>query len=298
MGSNRLVPFLGKALISAALMFVVLRRTDLSAVSEALSRLSLETVFIAAALYVLAHALNAFKLKLLMEDRPLTDLVRYTFVALFYGTVLPGQLLGDAMKAYRLVRPGDDGAGVVAAVVVDRIIGLAALVLITGIALLIDPRGFPAAFPALSFALLAGLILALLLPLVVPKIPNALDNALGRFLRAWHASTGDWGALVGCFVTGIAFQIISVIVVAYLGAGMGISLSFPAWIAVVGMVSLVLLMPITVAGVGLREGGLVVLLGFVGVAAADAVALSLAMLAYTLFGAALGAVADMRGRAS
>jgi len=298
MGSSRLVPFLGKALISAALLIVVLRRTDLSAVTEALSRLTLETIVIAAALYVLAHGLNAFKLQLLMEDRPLKDLVRYTFVALFYGTVLPGQLLGDAMKAYRLVRPEDDGAGVVAAVVVDRIVGLAALVLITGIALLMDPRGFPAAFPALSFALLAGLILALLLPLVVPKFPNALDNALGRFLRAWHASTGDWGALVGCFVTGIAFQIISVIVVAYLGAGMGISLSFPAWIAVVGMVSLVLLLPVTVAGVGLREGGLVVLLGFVGVPAADAVALSLVMLAYTLFGAFLGAIADMKGRAT
>ncbi len=297
MGSSRLIPFLGKALISAALLTVVLRRTDLSVVSDALSRLTLETIVIAAALYVLAHGLNAFKLKLLMEDRPLPDLTRYTFVALFYGTVLPGQLLGDAMKAYRLVRPGDDGAEVVAAVVVDRIVGLAALVLITGIALLIDPRGFPAAFPALSFALLAGLILALLLPVVVPKFPNALDNALGRFLRAWHASTGDWGALVGCFVTGIAFQVISVIVVAYLGAGMGISLSFPAWIAIVGMVSLVLLMPITVAGVGLREGGLVVLLGFVGVAAADAVALSLVMLAYTLFGAVLGAIADMKGRA-
>lgn len=298
MWSSRLVPFLGKALISAALLIVVLRRTDLSAVTEALSRLTLETIVIAAALYVLAHGLNAFKLQLLMEDRPLKDLVRYTFVALFYGTVLPGQLLGDAMKAYRLVRPEDDGAGVVAAVVVDRIVSLAALVLITGIALLMDPRGFPAAFPALSFALLAGLTLALLLPLVVPKFPNALDNALGRFLRAWHASTGDWGALVGCFVTGIAFQIISVIVVAYLGAGMGISLSFPAWIAVVGMVSLVLLLPVTVAGVGLREGGLVVLLGFVGVAAADAVALSLVMLAYTLFGAFLGAIADMKGRAT
>jgi uncharacterized membrane protein YbhN (UPF0104 family) len=296
MGSSRAVSFAVKAVISAALLFVVLRRTDLASISDALSRLSLETIIIAAALYVLAHGLNAFKLQLLMSDRPLKDLVRYTFVALFYGTVLPGQLLGDAMKAYRLVRPGDDGAGVVAAVVVDRIVGLAALVMMTGLALLVDPRGFPRAFPALSFALLAGLILALALPMVMPKFPSALDNALGRFLRAWHASTGDWSALAACFFTGVAFQLISVIVVAYLGAGMGIGLSFSAWVAVVGMVSLVLLMPVTVAGVGLREGGLVILLGFVGVSAGDAVALSLVMLGYTLFGALIGAIADLKGR--
>ncbi|MBT5240539.1 MAG: flippase-like domain-containing protein [Rhodospirillaceae bacterium] len=298
MWSNRSVIFALKFGISAALLIFVLRRLDLGAVGEALSRLTPETILVAAGLYLLAHGLNGVKLQVLMADRPLKDLVRYTFVALYYGTVLPGQLLGDAMKAYRLVRPGDDGATVVAAVVVDKITGLVALVLITGLALLIDPRGFPNAFPALSFALLAGLVLALLLPLVVPKFPNVLDNALGRFLRAWHASARDWGPLFGSLFTGIAFQILSVIVVAYIGTGMGISLSFPAWVAVVGLVSLVLLLPVTVAGVGLREGGLVILLGFVGVAPADAVALSLALLGYTLFGAVVGAIADLKSRKS
>ncbi|NKB42834.1 MAG: hypothetical protein GKS03_01020 [Alphaproteobacteria bacterium] len=296
MWSNRSVIFALKFGISAALLIFVLRRLDLGAVGDALSRLTPETILVAAALYLLAHGLNGVKLQVLMSDRPLLDLVRYTFVALYYGTVLPGQLLGDAMKAYRLVRPGDDGAAVVAAVVVDKITGLAALVLITGLALLIDPRGFPNAFPALSFALLSGLILALLLPLVVPKFPSVLDNALGRFLRAWHASARDWGPLVASLITGIAFQVLAVIVVAYIGTGMGISLSFPAWVAVVGLVSLILLLPVTIAGVGLREGGLVILLGFVGVAPADAVALSFALLGYTLFGAVVGAIADLKSR--
>ena len=108
--------------------------------------------------------------------------------------------------------------------------GLLALLLITGVALLIEPSGFPAAFPALSFALLLGLMLVLVLPVVVAKFPTALDNALGRFLRAWHESAEDWWPLIASFVTGIAFQILAVIVVAYLGTGMGISLSFAAWI--------------------------------------------------------------------
>ncbi|MEQ8734086.1 MAG: lysylphosphatidylglycerol synthase transmembrane domain-containing protein [Rhodospirillaceae bacterium] len=296
MWSNKSFVFAVKVFVSGALLTVVLRRIDLSAVGEALSRLSLETIIIAAALYLLAHGLNGFKLQMVMPGRPLSDLLRYTFVALYYGTVLPSQLLGDAIKAYRLVRPEDDGATVVAAVVVDKITGLAALVLITGLALLLDPRGFPDLFPALSFALLAGLIVALLLPLVIPSMPSLLDNAFGRFLKAWHASAQDWGQLVASFLTGIAFQVLAVIVVAYIGAGMGISLSFPAWVSVVGLVSLVLLLPITVAGLGLREGGLVILLGFVDVPPAEAVALSFALLGYTIFGAVVGALADFKGR--
>ena len=294
--SSRLAVFALKAVVSVGLLIMVLRQLDLDAILEALRRLTPETVIVAMVLYVLAHGLNGVKLQVVMAGRPLADLIRYTFVALFYGTVLPGQLLGDAMKAYRLVRPGDEGATVVAAVVVDKITGLAALLSLTGFALLIDPRGFPAAFPALSFALLAGLILALILPLFVPRLPDALDNALCRFLRAWHGSAGDWWTLVASFVTGLAFQVLAVIVVAYVGAGMGINLSFATWVAVVGLVSLVLLLPITIAGIGLREGGLVVLLGFVGVSPAEAVALSFALLGFTLLGAIIGAAADFKSR--
>lgn len=298
MWKNRFVIVAFKLVVSAVLLAVVLRGLDVSAVGESLARLSSQTIFVAAALYLLAHSLNAVKLLMLMKGRSLKDLIRYTFVGLFYGTVLPGQVLGDAMKAYRLIRTGDDGAAVVAAVVVDKITGLAALALITGIGLFIDPRGFPDVFTALFFALMAGLILVLLLPLVVPKLPDLLDNAIGRFLRAWQTSTQHWLPLLASLLIGIAFQILAVIVIAYIGAGMGIELSFAHWIAVVGLVSLILLLPITFAGVGLREGGLVILLGFVGIAPADAVALSFALLGYTIFGALVGAAADLKGRSS
>ncbi len=285
-----------KYLFSAALLAFVLRRLDLAAVFDSLSRLSMETIIIAGVLYLLAHGLNGVKLQMVMAARPVDELIRYTFVALFYGTVLPGQMLGDAVKAYRLVGPGDDSASIVAAVFVDKLTSLAALFLITSFALLIDPRGFPSVFSALSFALLAGLMLAIFLPRFVPWMPDTMDNALGRFLRAWHVSSGGSWSLVSSFLIGLAFQILAVTVVAYVGTGLGISLSFAAWAAVVGLVSLVLLLPVTVAGIGLREGGLVILLGFVGVAPTDAVALSFALLGYTLFGALIGGLADISRR--
>ncbi|MFL2770841.1 MAG: lysylphosphatidylglycerol synthase transmembrane domain-containing protein [Rhodospirillaceae bacterium] len=292
--SSRTSIFALKAIVSTVLLTVVLQRLEISSILEALSRLDLNTLLAAAVLYVLAHGLNGVKLQMVMTGRPLQDLIRYTFVAQYYGTVLPGQLLGDAIKAYRLVRPGDDGAAVVAAVVVDKLTGLGALLFVTGLALLIDPRGFPVAFPALAFVFFAGLILALVLPIFLSNSTSALDNVLGRFLRAWHLTTGDWWPLLASFITGIAFQVLAIVVVAYVGAGMGISLTFAAWAGVVGLVSLVLLLPITVAGIGLREGSLVIMLGFVGVAPTDAVALSLALLGLTLFGAILGAVADLK----
>jgi glycosyltransferase 2 family protein len=61
-------------------------------------------------------------------------------------------------------------------------------------------------------------------------------------------------------------------------------------------VSLLVLLPITVAGLGLREGGYVGLLGLFGVGAADALSLSFVLFAYALCGAFVGFLVEMGGR--
>ena len=65
---------------------------------------------------------------------------------------------------------------------------------------------------------------------------------------------------------------------------------------VVGFVSLALLLPITVAGVGLRDASLVTILSALAQPASTALALSFALLALTLLGAVLGLIAEFAGR--
>ena len=59
-------------------------------------------------LYIFAHLLNAVKLKIIIKDRSLVEITRFTFISLFYGTALPGQIFGDVIKAYNLIRPNDN----------------------------------------------------------------------------------------------------------------------------------------------------------------------------------------------
>jgi len=54
-------------------------------------------------------------------------------------------------------------------------------------------------------------------------------------------------------------------------------------------------LPISIAGIGLREGGYVGLLAIFGIAATPALSLSLSLFAYTLVGALLGWIAELTG---
>ena len=74
--------------------------------------------------------------------------------------------------------------------------------------------------------------------------------------------------------------------------GLGLNLSYAVWAVVTGVVSVLVLLPITVAGLGLREATIVGLLGTMGVPAEKGLAISLTFFGFFLLGALAGAVCD------
>ena len=87
---------------------------------------------------------------------------------------------------------------------------------------------------------------------------------------------------------GLCFQFISALIIKELGLVVGIELSLLCWFTITGILSFILLVPISWAGIGLREGTLISLLGLLGVPATDAFILSILLLCLTLFGALVG----------
>jgi len=282
-----------KVMISVVLLVWVVSRINMVSVGAALSTLSLSVIVSSVTVFLVAHLINALKLSIFLQQISISVLIRQTFIALLYGTVLPGQLAGDAVKAYRIAGSTTNRAFVVAAVIVDKIVGLAALILLTIVGLWFERAAFPSQFMNIALALLFALFLLLYLPLVGRALPAWLQKSLGQVLMAWHSCAQNFWR-VGCsLMCGLLFQTLSVFVLVLIGTAMGISLSLFAWCVVFGSVSLVLLLPVSVAGVGLREGALVTALAILQVPAASAVALSLTWLGLTLFGSLVGFIAEL-----
>jgi uncharacterized membrane protein YbhN (UPF0104 family) len=220
--------------------------------------------------------------------------VRLAWIGHFFNQVLPSGFAGDAARAWLAVRGGVPFGLAVRSVVCDRFLGLLALVaLIAGTTLALPgPGGRPLpghdAFRLAALATLAGLVALALgggpVARALERVPRARPvAALLRDLQAALVSR----AAPGTLALAVAAHAIGALAVAVAAAGMAIPLGVAAALFVVPAVLLVAMAPVSVAGWGVREGAMVVGLGFAGVAAPDALALSVA---YGLLQVATGLV--------
>lgn len=296
-----------KLLVGLAILAFLLNRIDISAAVAALADMAPGPAAAAAALFLLTHAINASKLGVLMPERRVGTLFAYTLVAQAYALLLPGQVAGEAVKAYRLGRgQGPEGEGQAASsVVFDKVTGIASVLMLTLLAIANEPGHFGA---ALTWAAAAGLIGVGLLVAALSHAPltrqlsTVLDSRSGwrgwigvrlaHFLDTWrqHAKPKTLALSV---TYGIAAQAAAVVGSGMLGSALGIDISLPLWCVVIGALTVVLLAPLTIGGLGLREASLVGLLGILGVAPDRALALALAILAFQVMIAVLGLVADL-----
>ncbi len=289
------VLFILKLVIGLAILAFVLTRVDTGSIWSAVTALSPTTLVIALLLTFVAHFINAVKLRIFLPHLSMGQSVRFTLIAVFYGTALPGQLAGDAVKALRLARASQADAGAaLGAVVVDKVIGLFALMLLTalGLGLSRDQFGANVTYAALAVTILAafGLLAMFMVPLPARLGPWS------QKLAAWRALTLTPATLIMALLVGLVFQIFCIALFALLGAALGVNLSITSWAVVVGLIGVVLLLPLTIAGIGLRDGTLLTVLGALGQSEGAAIALSFALLALNIIAAIVGFVVDVAGK--
>jgi uncharacterized membrane protein YbhN (UPF0104 family) len=97
-------------------------------------------------------------------------------------------------------------------------------------------------------------------------------------------------AIAATMILSIVYQAGAVAVVYILAKGLGIPISFLACLALIPLTNFVTLMPISIAGWGVREAAFIFLLGFVGIGASQALALSILFGLTTLVASVSGAV--------
>ena len=240
----------------------------------------------------------------------LATLLRAYLVASFFNLALPGAMLGDVYRFWDARRDTGEGSRVLAVVVLERILSLAAL---GAIALVVAPV-IPSldADRKLLLALVAagGSFVAIAIAVLLP----AVNRALQRFARAldhWSASLSAAALRALEAASGLAAKP-AVVARAFgwslLNQGLPVlalvvlAIPLDAWVpwywfaVIVPFVTLVSLLPISIGGAGIREILYVSLFGAVGMPAETALALSLSVLAAALVWAGVGLAVFATGR--
>lgn len=227
----------------------------------------------------------------------LAGLWRRYMAGLFYNTFLPGGVSGDVVRGLATQSAFPPGsAGGLATVVVERALGLAALLTVTATALIAHPLpGMShARWPAVLASVLCFLgILALANAReLVRYAPRVLVSVIERLPapRAWKPL---WLALALSFNNQLAPALCGHVIVLSLAPHVTLADS----LLIVPLATAAAFLPISVGGAGVRETIFVALYARVGVSAQDAFATSLCMWAIQCGLAAVGGVSVLFGRA-
>ncbi|MFB0546730.1 MAG: lysylphosphatidylglycerol synthase transmembrane domain-containing protein [Anaerolineae bacterium] len=273
-----------KIVISLGLVVYLFSKVDLGEVSSALASADYLYLILALILYLGAITSGCLKWYILLRAQgiqvPFPSLLSYTFVGVFFNNFLPANVGGDVMRGYGLARYTERTAEAAISVVVDRVVGLIAFMsaaVVTAIVAVYatgraDLRGiFVAALVALG-AIIGGFALVL---------SRRLRARVGRLLRlsflapltpvyerlsgALTAYRHSYGALAVAFSTSILTLILSnfvnYLIAEALGGGMPLLYIF----LFNPLIAFVLLIPISVGGLGVGQGAYVFFFGLAGV---------------------------------
>lgn len=276
--------YLVKLAISALLIWLLVRNRDLGGLArEMLAVEPLALVAAAAGLFALLvpQALRwSVVLRAMGHPRGLRVSLPLTMIGLFFSQTLPTSIGGDGMRAWELHRDGLAMSSAVSSVLIDRAAGLLGIcVLVTAtLPLLLGIVPNPAVETGVGLLLAAGYG-GVAIAMLLDRLPESLRRfkvvrgfaALSTSLRAVILAPRPALAALGA---SLVYQLGAVAVVFALARGIGIPVAPAACLVIVPLANLSALLPISIAGWGVREGAFVAGFGFVGVAAADAIAVS------------------------
>ncbi len=206
------------------------------------------------------------------------------YIGLFFNQVLPSNLGGDVLRVWRIFLHGAPVVRAVGSVMLDRVMALVGLALVVLAAL---PWVLSLTGDELVLQGLAGLVVlifggfAVLLAIdkvlapLAPLVPEKLWRSLLVLARDTRLLCSVPRTGLPAVAVGAANQILMAVLVFVLAQGLGIEVSLLACLVLVPPVVLVAMLPISLAGWGVREGAMVAAMGFAGVSNGDALALSL-----------------------
>jgi uncharacterized protein (TIRG00374 family) len=261
----------------------------------------------AVALLLIDRTLMAYRWMVLLRALtpgsrpPFGAVMRIFFVSTFVGTFLPS-VGGDLYRAYSLSRLKVSGVESAASVLMDRVLGVMSIVIVGVVALVPAPDAARNKWMLLTLALAslgclvagvavfseraagAGQRMAVRLPNErARRIAAGMIDAVRRYSR-------HHGELVNVLVMSIGVQMVRVIQAWCLGRALGIEAGVVMYFIFIPIVLLIMLLPITVNGLGTSQGAFGWLFGSIGVPAAAAVALSILFVALGVAGNLPGGV--------
>lgn len=248
----------------------------------------------AAVLFLTSNLLGSWQWGMLLRAQslriPFYRVASFYFVGLFFNNFLPANIGGDIVRIYDASKYCKDTSAVFIATFMDRVIGLLAIsfLAVVASAFCLDHFKIFLLYMTVVLGFLGSLVVVLSIlnrrilavfekPFRLIKAFN-VEHRITKLFDELHSFRDRIPLLTAVLSLAIGIQILRVFVHYLVARSLGISLSPLYFFLFVPVLAALSALPISINGLGVREGVGVVLFGLVGVVARDA--FSIEFLAY------------------
>ena len=296
-----------KVLVAGGLLFLLTRFVPIGEVRQTLLRSSLPLLIIAVGLVfagILFSSLKLYRLAgLFSPDLKLLRVLRAYYIGIFFNNFLPTGIGGDLIKINELRNEDLPLSKSSASVVVERGMGLIGMLLYAAV----FAAFWPPILESLKLAFLRIPLLVFLFLLILLAISlnyrqqNSLESRTTEEENIILEKVYDWmnsflvfrdnkKVLLEALVVSLLFHSIYATILVILTFTVGSKVSFQFALGCIPFIAILDVIPISIGGLGVREGAITYALTQAGISPADSLSVALLFRSIYYFHSAIGGV--------
>jgi len=282
---NTKITVLLKVAISLGLIVFLINQVNFKEIVIIMKEVDVVMIIYALIFIFIQIFIATIRWRLVLQCQKITldykNILQILWIGLFFNQAMPSSVGGDVIRGYYLKKQGSTLGSATLGVLMDRLFGMMGLVILVLAAtpLLFDLVGDPIARTGVLFIALS-ILLVLLFIFFTDKLPGSFSHL--KLIRGFYSLSIDGRRCLSKGVNGplilaisILIHLLSIAIVMIIAIGLGINVNFGGFFLMIPLVTLIMVVPISIAGWGVREGVMVVGFGYLGVAPEFALALSI-----------------------
>ncbi|MEW6096080.1 MAG: lysylphosphatidylglycerol synthase transmembrane domain-containing protein [bacterium] len=306
---------IGKIAVSTSLITYFFQKIDIAQMFNYFITCHFSWLLGAIIISFLAFVVWTYKwqilLKTLKVEIEFKKLFSLNLISIFYSLFVPGgQISGEVIKGVKLINLCKRSSEVLVSIAMDKLTGLLALVILALCGIFVQHsiiKDYKLLIGIL--AILAGITFFALITLNRQSV--FLAEKTGRFIfeieklrflkkyilplwnlfKAYRKDTASMGKVVGY---SFIYQLLGIIICYFAALSVKIQISFIVFMWVASIVFLIQALPISISGIGVREGAFIFLLAQHQVPTSQALALSLIIFGITIIIGLVGGIIEIK----
>ena len=297
--------FYVKLLVSLVLIFLIFSRINLQGLKDNLLLINVFLFGLATLLFFVQQIIIVYAWLILLKAQgnsvPFLNLLEVYVIGSFWGTFLPSSIGMDVVRIYGLSKYLNNGVDPASSMFVAR---LAGFVILIGFAL-------AAAIPlgnllenthlfiwiVILFIIFMASIILVLSPFIQRLFYYIFEKlhlySVKTYVEKLYVSIYQFSKykmpMIRMFAVTIVFQILGIYIIFLVGKSLNINVVLTYYFLLIPIIMVITLIPISIAGIGVREGSFVYFFSLIGLTATKSLSLSLMIFFQWLLLALIGA---------